>query len=100
MALILEARKEPIKVNCICPGLVKTGIPAKEMFDIFPAEHVTPMDTILRCMNQFIEEDLNGRIMECSGPNINRVDALDYSDEHSRFLVSTFECSQWAMSMD
>ncbi|PIA97886.1 Bacilysin biosynthesis oxidoreductase BacC [Cercospora beticola] len=90
MALILEARKEPIEINCICPGLVKTGIPAKEMFDIFPAEHVTPMDTILHCMNQFIEEDLNGRVMECSGPNINRVDAPDYSDEHSRFLNHTF----------
>jgi 15-hydroxyprostaglandin dehydrogenase (NAD) len=91
MSIILEARKESIQVNCICPGLVKTALPAQELFDLFPQQHQTPMETILRCMHRFINEDLNGKVIECSGRNLNQVDPPDYSDEHSRFLVSRTE---------
>jgi 15-hydroxyprostaglandin dehydrogenase (NAD) len=90
MALILAANKEPIHVSCLCPGLVKTALPAQELFDIFPAEHLTPMDTIIRCVEDFIGKDSNGRVVECSGPNLNEIFQADYSDEHSRFLVSAF----------
>lgn len=78
-----------ILVNTVLPGFVKTGLPPQGLIDVFPAEHVTPMSTILRAFEGFLEGDSSGRVVECSLQELHerkKGEGTGYVDESTRWL--------------
>ena len=60
-------QKESISVNCICPSFVLTNLCPPHVRDLFPKEHITPMDTVLEAFSRFLEDEtMTGQIVELS----------------------------------
>lgn len=85
---MMRSKQEPITVNCLCPGLVPTGLAVKELLDVFPKERLTPLSTIIKAVEGFIDGEGSGQVAECSGLNVHYRDPPSYSDEDAVFLVS------------
>lgn len=84
----LALRQEPITVNCICPGLVPTPL-AKALSDHFPEDKLTPISTIVKSVEAFINDDsLNGQVVECSGQKLYHIPVKAFADEEAEYLVS------------
>lgn len=46
-----------IRVNCLCPAMVATGLAPPGLLDVFPDELVTPMSTMLRAFDELADFD-------------------------------------------
>ena len=89
LAQALQGRGESITVNCLCPGLVPTALPAQALIDAFPKDRITPISTIVRAVEQFIADDsITGQAAECSGDEIHYRPAYSFSDDNADYLVS------------
>jgi 15-hydroxyprostaglandin dehydrogenase (NAD) len=89
MAKRLQDLKEPITVNCICPGLVDTGL-TPALMAAAPTEHVTPRSTIVKAVLGFVEDDsLTGKAAECSVDKIYYRDQCEWSDESAKYIMTT-----------
>jgi NAD(P)-dependent dehydrogenase (short-subunit alcohol dehydrogenase family) len=54
-----------IRVNCICPGSVATGLLKKEEWDKFPQETFTPVERVAEAVLMLVEDGkLNGQSVE------------------------------------
>jgi short-subunit dehydrogenase len=54
-----------IRVNCICPGSVATGLLKKEEWSKFPQETFTPVETVAEAVYMLVEDgNLNGHSVE------------------------------------
>ena len=53
-------KHEKIALNCIMPAFVATNIIPSEIVEQFPAEHITPLSTIMRAFDELIDE--SGRV--------------------------------------
>jgi 15-hydroxyprostaglandin dehydrogenase (NAD) len=87
----LTQLKEPITVNCICPGLVPTNIMPEAISSTTPAEFVTPLTTIVRAVEQFVldvEGKYQGQVAECSGQSIEMRPVNAYKDDATRYIYS------------
>lgn len=51
------AEAADIRVNCLCPAMVATGLAPPGLLDAFPDELVTPMSTMLRAFDELAEFD-------------------------------------------
>jgi len=63
-------RKEGITFNAICPGWVETGLAPPGMIDFVRKncpEIITPMSTIMKAYNMFIDTDMTAQAVECTG---------------------------------
>lgn len=63
-------KKEGMTFNAICPGWVETGLAPPGMIEYVRKhcpEIITPMDTIMRAYNRFIDTDITGQAFECTG---------------------------------
>lgn len=79
---------EPITVNCICPGLVDTGL-TPTLMAIAPEEIVTPHATIVKAVESFINDDSkNGLAAECSTTNIHYRVQPEWGDEMAERLMT------------
>ncbi|OAL38262.1 hypothetical protein AYO20_02321 [Fonsecaea nubica] len=79
---------EPITVNCICPGLVDTGLTGVLM-SVCPPEYVTPKSTIVRAVMGFAEDDsLTGQAAECSVDKIHYRKQPEYGDEGAEYIMT------------
>ncbi|KAK7206467.1 hypothetical protein BZA70DRAFT_105200 [Myxozyma melibiosi] len=61
--------KDKITVNAICPALVKTGLAPAELLRQIPQEQMTPMSTIMRAYDIFLDDEdykVTGQTVECS----------------------------------
>jgi 15-hydroxyprostaglandin dehydrogenase (NAD) len=88
MAKRLQRLNEPITVNCICPGLVDTGL-TPALMAVAPPEYVTPKSTIVRAVVGFIEDDKqNGRAAECSVDKIHYREQPEWGDEGSEYIMT------------
>ena len=88
MAKRLQRLGEPITVNCICPGLVDTGLTGV-LIEISPSEHVTPKSTIVRAVTGFVDDDsLTGQVAECSVENIHYRKQPEWGDQGSEYVMS------------
>ena len=91
MGARLTQLKEPITVNCICPGLVPTNIMPTSISDATPKEHVTPLTTIVRAVEGFVtdtEGKFQGQIAECSGTSIEMRPENEYKDAATCYIYS------------
>ena len=91
MGARLTQLKEPITVNCICPGLVPTNIMPEAISNATPQEHVTPLTTIVKAVEGFILDDegkYQGQIAECSGQSIEMRPQNEYKDAATRYIYS------------
>lgn len=63
-------QKEGITFNAICPGWVETGLASPGMIDFVRKtcpEIITPMSTIMKAYNMFIDSDMTAQAVECTG---------------------------------
>ena len=85
----MQEKREPITVNCLCPGLVPTALPAQPMIDAFPKDKLTPISTILKVVEGFINDDsVTGQVAECSGLNVYYIPVKPYPDKEAEYLIS------------
>jgi 15-hydroxyprostaglandin dehydrogenase (NAD) len=84
----LQILEEPITVNCICPGLVDTGLTGILMA-VSPPEYVTPKTTIVKAVTGFIDDaSLNGQAAECSIDKIHYRKQPEWGDEGAEFIMT------------
>ncbi|KAF2735582.1 NAD(P)-binding protein [Polyplosphaeria fusca] len=84
-----KGRGEGVTVNCICPGLVDTSLTAGTLVEVADERHVTPMSTIVRAVEGFLEDgEKNGLVAECSVGNIHYREQMEYGDEEARWLMT------------
>jgi len=82
-------RNGRILVNTVLPGFVKTGLPPPSLIDIFPAEHITPMRTIMSAFEMFLSEEGYGKVVECSLEKLHTREKgghTGYVDESTRWI--------------
>ena len=88
MAKRLQILEEPITINCICPGLVDTGLTGVLM-DVSPPEHVTPKSTIVRAVTGFVDDaSLTGQVAECSVENIHYRKQPEWGDQDAEYIMT------------
>ncbi|KAJ9606531.1 hypothetical protein H2200_008539 [Cladophialophora chaetospira] len=88
MATRLKILEEPITVNCICPGLVDTGL-TPTLMAVAPPEYVTPRSTIARAVLGFAENDtLSGQVAECSVEKIHYRKQPDWGDDAAEWIMT------------
>lgn len=84
----LQILGEPITANCICPGLVDTGL-TSILMEVSPPEYVTPKTTIVKAVTGFIDDSsLNGQAAECSMDNIHYRKQPEWGDAGSEFIMT------------
>jgi hypothetical protein len=87
----LSQLKEPITVNCICPGLVPTNIMPEAISSATPPEFITPLRTVVRAVESFVLDDegkLQGQVAECSGQSVEMRPLNPYKDDATRYIYS------------
>ncbi|MAD85381.1 MAG: hypothetical protein CL912_20670 [Deltaproteobacteria bacterium] len=81
--------REDITVNCICPAFVPTNLAPKEVLAIFPKEHITPMSTLLRAYDMFLEDSsLSAKVAETSLDQVHFQEPPEFSSESNRWLAT------------
>ncbi|KAJ5470744.1 hypothetical protein N7530_008101 [Penicillium desertorum] len=68
----LLKQKENILINCVMPGIVDTPIVPPEMIAAVTPECITPVQTVLRGYETFLEDStgMAGEILECSADKL------------------------------
>lgn len=80
-------QKDGIRVNAICPALVPTSIFPGKLEDFFPAEHITPLSTIVSAYNLFIDDESKyGQVAECSQDQHYFRQKPEYPSESQRWM--------------
>ncbi|KAB5517459.1 hypothetical protein GE09DRAFT_565549 [Coniochaeta sp. 2T2.1] len=65
--------KEGIMFGAVCPGIVDTPIIPKELVTAVSKEYLTPVETIVRAYEEFLDDEGEGRageVVECSADQI------------------------------
>jgi NAD(P)-dependent dehydrogenase (short-subunit alcohol dehydrogenase family) len=89
MAQALQYRKEAITVNCLCPGVVPSGLMPQTVIDNMPPELVTWPSTMVKAINQFLADDsITGEAAECSGTDVIYRPAYKPENEAAKFMTS------------
>ena len=79
--------KEGITVNCICPAFIITNLCPPHVRDTFPKEHITPMSTVLKAFDTFINDDeMTGQSVELSLDNLYFRKQPDWPNESQRWI--------------
>jgi 15-hydroxyprostaglandin dehydrogenase (NAD) len=60
-SLAVVSQKVNIRINALCPALVKTGIAPPGLLDSFTEEQFTPMSTIMRVFSELADIDSVGK---------------------------------------
>lgn len=79
--------KENIAVNCICPAFVITSLCPPQVRDRFPPEHVTPMETVIKAFEMFLDnDDMSGEVVELTLDQLHHRTQPEYPNESQRWL--------------
>jgi hypothetical protein len=82
-------KTEPITVNCICPGLVPTGLLGTPFTDAMQADMLTPTSTIVKAINNFLSDpSLTGQAAECSGADVIYRPHYEAENEAAKYMLS------------
>jgi NAD(P)-dependent dehydrogenase (short-subunit alcohol dehydrogenase family) len=89
MAQALKYRKEAITVNCLCPGVVPSGLMPQTVVDNMPKEMVTWPSTMVKAINQFLADDsITGEAAECSGEDVIYRPAYAPENDAAKYMLS------------
>lgn len=76
-----------ITLNAICPAFVMTGLCPPFIRDTFPKEHVTPMATIMKAYDAFLDDDtMTGQTVEATLEQLHFRQMPEYSNESQRWM--------------
>lgn len=92
--------KDGIRTYAICPGTIRTNLLTSKMWDAFPDEHLTPVETVVTTVRSLIDggsiTDLNGKTVpteenyglavEIFGKGIYIRDQMEFSHDGIRRL--------------
>lgn len=79
--------KENITVNCICPAFVVTNLCPPHMLERFPKEHITPMSTVTKALDRFLENgSMTGQCVELSLGELYHREEIECPNESQRWL--------------
>ncbi|KAL7270289.1 hypothetical protein RUND412_007006 [Rhizina undulata] len=89
--------RENITVNAILPAFVPTGLAPEGLIDAWPREHVTPMSTVMKAYDMFLDDEkrLTGQTGECSLDQVFLRQKLEYPNESQRWCHEE-SASLWA----
>lgn len=63
-------RQDKISINAILPAFVPTNLCPPHVLHLFPKEHITPMSTVLKAFDTFLDDDnMTGQTVELSLEN-------------------------------
>lgn len=80
-------KTENITINAVLPAFVVTNLAPGPLNSIWPKEHTTPMSTILKAFNLYLDTDKTGHIGECSLEEIYFRTQPEYPNESQRWVV-------------
>jgi 15-hydroxyprostaglandin dehydrogenase (NAD) len=79
--------RDGITLNAICPAFVITGLCPPFIRDTFPEEHVTPMSTIMKAYDAFLDDDnMTGQTVECTLDELHFRQKPEYSNASQRWM--------------
>ena len=85
----MALKNEPITANCICPGLVPTGLLPPAITDGIQQDMITPTSTIVKAINGFLSDSsITGQVAECSGPDIIYRPSYEPENEAAKYMLS------------
>jgi len=89
MGQALKYRGENITVNCLCPGVVPSGLMPQTIIDNMPPEMVTWHSTMVKAINTFLGDDsITGEAAECSGADVIYRPAYEPLNDAAKFMLS------------
>ncbi|KFY90899.1 hypothetical protein V501_01909 [Pseudogymnoascus sp. VKM F-4519 (FW-2642)] len=84
MAPVLKS--ENITLNCFCPGLIDTSLTGR-LISMIPADYVTPMASVLRAYDRFIDGTETGCTAEISKDRIFMREPPAYPDRFQEWQM-------------
>jgi len=89
-ALGANFEKEGMTINAILPAFVATNLAPEGLVETMPQEHLTPMSTILKAYDTFLENsDLSGETVEVSQDQLFFRKQVEYPNESQRWVSET-----------
>ncbi|KAI1612744.1 15-hydroxyprostaglandin dehydrogenase [Exophiala viscosa] len=81
--------KEGIRVNCICPGAVRTGLLAQHEWDRLPQATFVPIEKVVKAVQMLVNDDsLNGKAVELIKDQWKFRDPPEFEDEAMKEVMS------------
>lgn len=84
-------KREEILVNAVCPAFVNTGLLPQLMLDLWPQEHITPMSTVIKAHDTFLEGEAFGQTVEASQGDLFWREKIPYANESHRWISEESE---------
>jgi NAD(P)-dependent dehydrogenase (short-subunit alcohol dehydrogenase family) len=84
--------KAGIRVNAICPGVVKTNLLSSKEWENFPEEYFTPVGKIVEVVCMLVDGDggvMQGKAVEISGREHYCREAVGFCDEAMRAVMGS-----------
>ncbi|EEP82160.1 predicted protein [Uncinocarpus reesii 1704] len=85
-ALAPGLQAENITINCLCPGLVATGL-SDPLIGVVADEYLTPVSTLLDAVSRFLTGDETGRTAELSVRNLYMREPPEFPDKWQKWAV-------------
>jgi 15-hydroxyprostaglandin dehydrogenase (NAD) len=80
-------KQDKIALNAICPAMVMTNLTPENIRGTFPQEHFTPMSTIMRAYDSFLDDDaLHGQTVIASVDKLHFEKMPRWADDSLRWI--------------
>ena len=85
-------RDDNISINCLCPGLVPTGL-TEPLMDMTPQQFITPLDRIVSAVDDFLDDngtgwgDKTGCVAELSAERTQIREQPEWMDDSQRGMM-------------
>lgn len=84
--------KEGIRVNCICPGAVRTNLISKAEWDRFPQQGFVPIENVVKVVQMLTnDESLSGKAVELIRDQWKFREAPEFDDEDMKKVMTMSE---------
>lgn len=74
-------------MNAICPAFVVTNLCPPKVLKVFPKEHITPMSTVLKAFDAFLDSDVTAKVVECTLDELHYREQVGYPNDSERWMM-------------